>query len=1109
MIKKILIANRGEIAVRISRAAADMNVETVGVFAADDASSLHTRMTSESFQLSGCGASAYLDIDKIIEVAKLTGCDAVHPGYGFLSENHEFAQRCLDEELLFIGPTPELLKLFGDKAAARAAAKKAGVSTPQGIDHAVTIEEATGFFDQLPDGRGMFIKAISGGGGRGSRAVHERGDIEKLFHRCQSEALSAFGNGDVYVEEFIPRARHIEVQIIADKFGNVAHLGDRDCSVQRSNQKLIEIAPAPDLKPRLRANLADAAIKMAEETGYSNIGTFEFLLDLENSGFVFIETNPRLQVEHTVTEEVTGIDLVQSQILIASGARLSDLDIKPGKGRPTKGFAIQARINCEQIGSGGRIMPSSGQLSAYDPPSGPGIRVDGFAYGGYRTSGLYDSLLAKVIAFHPGGDLNLASDRLIRALSEFRIAGVDTSIPLLQGILKHDDFGTNALHTRWFEEVVVELQNTANAAPPQRFFEPSRDLEISRADHLNTRDLTSGHENIEYEVLDLGRVASPIQGKIVRIEVRGAQPVKKGQEVAIVEAMKMEHVVEAPAAGKISGVAVSVGDLVNVGDLIAAIDLDEYQEGVDQVSSIRNLDEIRPDLQENIDRHFLTLDEARPDKVKRRHYNGGRTPHENIADLIDEGSFKEYLPLVVAQQHDRFDDEALRKHSPADGVVTGSATINAGLFGEENTGVMVVHYDYSVMAGTQGIRSHHKQDRIFELAERSRFPVVLFSEGGGGRPGEDDVGPEVYFDITTFSRFSRLSGLVPLVGVNHGRCFAGNTALLAACDVIIATKSSTIAMGGPAMIEAGGFGSFTPEQVGPMSVQVPNGTVDILVEDEAEAVEVAKKYLSYFQGKVWDWTAPDQRALRHIIPENRKRPYDMRKLMALIADEGSILEIREQFGRALITVFLRIEGHTLGVIANNPLENGGAIDSDCADKGARFIQLCDAFDIPVLSLIDCPGMMVGPEVEATALVRHSVRLFNAGSNLTTPLMCVVVRKAYGLGVMAMCGGGALNGLFTVAWPSAEFAAMNIEGSVKLGYKKELEAISDIAERAEEFERLVSVAQDGARAVNAAAGGGLDDVIDPAETRSWIASHLRRVIRTPERSGKKYQFIDTW
>jgi acetyl-CoA carboxylase carboxyltransferase component len=553
----------------------------------------------------------------------------------------------------------------------------------------------------------------------------------------------------------------------------------------------------------------------------------------------------------------------------------------------------------------------------------------------------------------------------------------------------------------------------------------------------------------------------------------------------------------------------AAGDVVREGYPIVFLQPADVAGGAIIAEAAADPDHIRGDLQEVINRHAYTLDENRQAAVAKRHALGNRMPRENIAELADPGSFTEYWPLVVAMQHDRHDLETLRKQTPADGLLAGMCTINADKVPTDRARAMIVHYDYTVLAGTQGRRNHYKQDRMFELAHRARIPVILFGEGGGGRPGDDNNGPRIAVDTTTFTTFSKLSGLVPLVGVVNGRCFAGNTALVACCDVIIATANTTIAMGGPAMIEGGGLGIYTPEECGPLSFQVPNGVVDIEVKDEKEAVATAKKYLSYFQGPIKDWKAPDQRKLRHIIPENRLRLYDMREILHTLADEDSVLEIRPRFGIGIITAFIRVEGRPMGVIANNPHHLAGAIDSDGADKAARFLRLCDAFDIPVLSLMDCPGMMVGPDVEKTALVRHCVRLFNTGANMTAPFFGVVVRKAYGLGVQAMLGAGSLVGFFTVAWPTAEFAGMNIEGAVKLGYRKELMAIEDPEERRAEFDHRVAHAYETAKAVNAGVGGGLDDVIDPAETRTWIAMGLRSQPPQEPRTEKKHAYIDTW
>ncbi len=1119
----ILVANRGEIAIRITRAVQDLGIRAVAVHSEDDALSLHTQIADEKIQLDGVGAAAYLNMEGIIAAAQGSGCDAIHPGYGFLSEQEAFANLCADAGIKFIGPSAAHLSLFGDKARARAAAIAAGVPVMPGLDRAVTLSEAQEFFAQHPDG--IMIKALAGGGGRGTRAVTDSEQLEALFDRCQSEAEAAFGIADVYVEAFMAKARHVEVQIIGDEHGAVSNLGERECSAQRRNQKLVEIAPAPALDSGLRDRMIDAATTLAKQEGYQSLGTFEFLVNSSATGpeFVFIEANARLQVEHTVTEAVTGFDLVQSQIQVAMGASLASLGLdKPAIPR---GFAVQARVNMETLNADGSVWPGSGTLSAYQPPSGPGVRVDGFGYVGYETSTAFDSLLVKVIVAHNAPDFSAVCAKTVRALSEFRIEGVNTNIDFLMNVVDHADFKEGVIHTRWVDLNMAPLAEPSEARQRYVSMQPATaeggfaGAKVDTSDPLalfaHDAEVKSRKETaVEAAPAVVGPngsnpVSSPIQGTIVSIDVAVGDEVRAGQQLAVVEAMKMEHVIAAAHDGIVRQVTMAAGDVVREAYPMIFVEEASVSGGEAVTEETVDLDHIRDDLQENYDRHAFTLDENRPEAVAKRHSRGGRMPRENIAELMDAGSFKEYWPLVVARQHKRQDIETLRKRTPGDGVVAGTGTINADLFGEEAARAMVVHYDYTVLAGTQGARNHYKQDRMFELALRFRMPIVLFGEGGGGRPGDDSTGPAVAFDTHTFTQFSKLSGAVPMVGVNHGRCFAGNTALLACCDVIIATKDSTIAMGGPAMIEGGGLGIYTPEEVGPMSFQVPNGVVDILVEDEAEAVQVAKQYLSYFQGSTDSWEAPDQRKLRHIVPENRLRLYDMREIIATLADKDSVLEIRAGFGVGVITCFIRVEGRPMGVIANNPHHLAGAIDSDAADKGTRFIQLCDAFDIPILSLMDCPGMMVGPDVEATALVRHCVRMFNAGANLTTPLFGVVVRKAYGLGVQAMCGASALVGFFTVAWPTAEFAGMNIEGSVKLGYRRELMAIEDPEERANEFNSRVDRAYEAAKAVNAAAGGGIDDVIDPAETRSWIAESLKRVPPKPHRTEKKYPYIDTW
>nr|WP_259374697.1 carboxyl transferase domain-containing protein [Pseudomonas aeruginosa] len=484
-------------------------------------------------------------------------------------------------------------------------------------------------------------------------------------------------------------------------------------------------------------------------------------------------------------------------------------------------------------------------------------------------------------------------------------------------------------------------------------------------------------------------------------------------------------------------------------------------------------------------------------------------PQAEVLDLLDEGSFSEYGGFALAAQRRRRSAEELLELSPADGLVAGTGTVGAASFGVQAARCLVLAYDYTVFAGTQGVMNHKKTDRLLGLAEQWRLPLVLFAEGGGGRPGDTDFVGVAGLDCHTFVGMARLSGLVPLVGVVSGRCFAGNAALLGCCDVIIATRDATIGMAGPAMIEGGGLGRFAAEEVGPTGVQGPNGVIDVLVEDEAEAVAVARRYLGYFQGPLPDWSCADQRELRHLVPENRLRAYDIRQAIEVLADRGSVLELRRQFAPGLVTALLRIEGRAFGLIANNPGHLGGAIDAAAGDKAARFMQLCDAFDIPIVSLCDTPGFMVGPEAEKQATVRHVSRMFVSAASLTVPFFTVVLRKGYGLGAQAMAAGSFHSPLFTVAWPSGEFGAMGLEGAVRLGFAKELAAEEDPQRREALFRGMVDKAYRNGKALNMASYLEIDAVIDPAETRAWLLRGLAVAGEPAPRAGRKRPFVDTW
>jgi acetyl-CoA carboxylase carboxyltransferase component len=495
--------------------------------------------------------------------------------------------------------------------------------------------------------------------------------------------------------------------------------------------------------------------------------------------------------------------------------------------------------------------------------------------------------------------------------------------------------------------------------------------------------------------------------------------------------------------------------------------------------------------------------------VAKRHGRGQRTARENVADLVDAGSFVEYGGFAFAAQTSRRPVDELQAKTPADGLITGIGQVNGELVGAERARCAVVAYDYTVLAGTQGQRNHAKKDRLFELVERLRLPVVLFAEGGGGRPGDTDVPVIAGLDTRAFEHFARLSGLVPTVGIAAGRCFAGNAALLGCCDVVIATADSNIGMGGPAMIEGGGLGTHRPEDIGPIEVQTANGVVDLPVADEAEAVAVAKQYLSYFQGPLAAWQAPPAEALRTVVPEHRKRVYEIRAALEGIADVGSLLELRRAYGPGLVTALARIEGRPVGVIANDPAVLGGAIDAPGADKAARFLQLCDAYDLPVLSLCDTPGFLVGPEAEETGQVRRFSRLFVTAASMTVPWVTVVTRKGYGLGAQAMAGGSFRAPDAIWAWPTGEFGGMGLEGAVRLGFRRELEAIADPAERQVAFDAMVEAAYRHGQALNMAAHLEIDDVIDPAETRAKLLAVLRSSPSPAPRTTKKRPSIDPW
>ncbi len=612
-------------------------------------------------------------------------------------------------------------------------------------------------------------------------------------------------------------------------------------------------------------------------------------------------------------------------------------------------------------------------------------------------------------------------------------------------------------------------------------------------------------------------ISTTTAGVLAQVLVEPGESISAGQPVAIVEVMKMETEVPSPVAGAVSSLDATPGSMLEAGAVIAWIEpgtetrvASDPEPGPEAIGSTA----VRADLAELLDRRRRSRDEGRPEPVARRHERGGRTARENLDDLIDPGSLVEYGGLAIAAQRARRSEEDLIEKTAADGLIGGIATINEGLLGESvNCSCAVVSYDYTVLAGTQGAIGHFKKDRLFELIERTRLPVVLFAEGGGGRPGDTDYATGSSLTARAFALWGRLSGRVPRIAIVAGRCFAGNAALAGASDILIATENSSLGMGGPAMIEGGGLGSFAPEEVGPIDVQEANGVVDLRVADEQDAVAMAKRLLAYFQGSLPEWEEPEQKPLRELVPESRRRTYEIRDVLATLADAGSVTELRRGFGKGMITALIRLEGRPVGLIANDPSEMAGAITSDGADKAARLMQLCEAFGLPLLSVVDTPGMMVGPEVEETALVRHCSRLFAIGPNLTVPLLAVVVGRGYGLGAQAMVGGSFLEPMLTLAWPTGELGPMGIEGAVQLGMKAELEAIADPDEREQRFRDLVAGLKHHFRALNVATYFEIDDVVDPAETRGLLCRALTAAPAPRAGHGEdgrdRVPWVDTW
>ncbi len=1082
--QRLLVANRGEVALRIIRTASDLGLSTVAVYSDDDRAAPHVAAADTAVALHATGPAAYLDVERLIDEATRAGSDFLHPGYGLLSERAELAEASTRAGIRFVGPTAETLRRLGDKREALEMASRCGVSTVQRSGLLDSVDEAEAFMRRI--GAPVILKASQGGGGRGLRIVEQPEDLGAAFTACRSEARAAFGSGEVFGERYVRGARHIEVQVVGDS-ETFIHLGERDCSIQRRRQKVVEIAPAPNFDPHLRDQLCDAALRMSREVALCSLGTFEFLVAPTRDWF-FLECNPRLQVEHTVTESVMGLDLVALQLKIAAGRRLTDLGLRSSPA--PRGMSMQLRITAEAAATDGRPSPVDGVLTAFEAPTGPGVRMDAAAVVGQGLNPRFDPLLAKLVVWVPEADLESALRRARRALGELRVEGVATNMPQLDAIVRDPALSNWMVSTGWLDERGAG-SSSSDVGPPAalRSAPPSPD-----------RALASAQEPV--------KVVAPMRAEVVSVLVEVGALVAPKTELVILEAMKMHHVVVAPHAGVVEAVFAAPNAVVDPGQEL--LTLAATGEGADVVPTDpgRALDEIRPDLAELNERRARTLDAARAPAVAKRKARGMRTARENVDDLCDPGSFQEYGQLAVAAQRRVKSLDELVDTTPADGIVAGFGTVNADTFGPEGARCAVLAYDYTVLAGTQGLFGHKKTDRVLELAQAYETPVAFFCEGGGGRPSDTDMQDIVAstLDVHTFATYAAGSGAGVRIGIANGPCFAGNAVLFGSSDITIATRTAYIGMAGPAMVEAGGLGACRVDDIGPTDVQAANGVVDVVADDEAHAVHLTRRLLGYFQGPTRPGLVADQRRLRHAVPEDRKRVYEVRPVIETLFDSDSFIELRRPYGPAMITGLARIEGRPIGVYANDPMFLGGAIDAEAAEKAARFMQLCDAFGLPLVSLCDTPGFMVGPEHERQATVRRASRMLVVAAHLRVPTVMVCLRKGYGLGAQAMAGGSFWSPVFNVSWPTGEFGPMGLEGAVELAFRKQLAAAPTAEARQALFDREVGRLYGVGKALSTASVLEIDAVIDPADTRQAM---LRALATFPTRPPPQRRFVDVW
>ena len=1072
-LSRVLIANRGEIAVRLIRAVREAGLEAVAVHPADDRDSLHVRRADAAVPLPGEGVAAYLDAAAIARAARQSGCGAVHPGYGFLSENADFAQLCADAGLVFIGPTPETLRVMGDKAQARAFAAAHKVAVLPGTSGPTTLEEARAFAGKHG---AVMVKALSGGGGRGMLEVTDLNDLAEAFERCRSEARAAFGNDALYVERLAVRPRHIEVQVIGDGRA-VQHLGERDCSIQRRHQKLIEVAPSPSLNDKLRQRIAGAALQLAKALNYRSLGTFEFLVDGDE--FFFMEANPRLQVEHTVTEEVTGVDLVAAQLRIAAGASLADIGLSEPP-RP-RGFAVQARVNLETLDADGLPRPSAGTIRGFALPFGPGVRVDTCGYSGYRVNPRYDSLIAKVIGH--GDDFATAARRCATALAEFEIGGLATNLDLAHAIVTDSDFTSGPLDTSY---IATHLDR----------------LLAHRRPALASADAQAEVSQKEVQpIVPAGAlgVFAPMSGVLVSLAVAPGDTVQAGATVAVLEAMKMEHLIRAPQAMRIDAVPAQAGAMVDQGCLLACgTPIQGADEAAGAAMVKQKAEDWSAEVAEIERRHELAHAMGGPGKVARQRGDGKLTARERIEAMADAGSFREIGALAGFASYDGSGQAT--QVLPAN-FVAGTARLNGRK-------IALGVDDFTGRGGSGDAAIHAKQIYLEHYARQMRLPMVRLLDGqsGGGSVKMARDAGYTYIPVNPgWDAVVDNLSLVPVAAAALGPTVGLGAArfVMSHLGVLVEGLGQVFTAGPPVVL--GGTGEkLTKEELGGADVHRNNGTAERIVPNEATAFTAIREFLGYLPGSVFELppvracTDPADRreeSLLSAIPRSKRRPYKIGPILDAVFDAGSVFTYAE-YGGSTVTALARLDGHPVGVISGDPMK-GAAMSVQGAQAIGRLVDLCGTFHLPIVSLSDQAGVNIGSAAESQATIRAGARAIAAVYQARVPQAEIIMRRVYGVGGAGIVNRHQANRCW--AWPSGDWGSLPARGGIEAAFRAEIEASAD---RSATIERIAAQLDALASPFRTAEHFGVQDLIDPRDTRALLCDWVRDAYRLlPELLGR--------